>query len=111
RLLYTGPSVFAVQSRDAIEADAWRLSMLATVLVAGILLFAYRSLPLLGLSMLPVATGVLTGIATVSLGFGEVHGITLGFGATLIGEAVDYPTYVLTQIAPGETVRDAARRV
>lgn len=111
RLLYTGPSVFAVQSRDAIEADAWRLSMLATVLVAGILLFAYRSLPLLGLSMLPVATGVLTGIAAVSLGFGEVHGITLGFGATLIGEAVDYPTYVFTQIAPGETVRDAARRV
>ncbi|HLU76294.1 MAG TPA: MMPL family transporter [Burkholderiales bacterium] len=111
RLLYTGPSVFAVQSRAAIESDAWRLSMLATLFVATILLLAYRSLPLLGLGLLPVATGVLTGIAAVSLGFGDVHGITLGFGATLIGEAVDYPTYVFTQIAPGETVRDAARRV
>ena len=110
-LLSTGPSIFAVQSRAAIEGDAWRLSMLATVFVAGVLFFAYRSVPLLGLGMLPVASGVLTGIAAVSLGFGEVHGITLGFGATLIGEAVDYPTYVFTQIVPGETVRDAVRRV
>ena len=110
-LLSTGPSIFAVQSRAAIEGDAWRLSMLATVFVAGVLFFAYRSVPLLGLGMLPVASGVLTGVAAVSLGFGEVHGITLGFGATLIGEAVDYPTYVFTQIVPGETVRDAVRRV
>ncbi len=111
KLLSTGPSIFAVQSRAAIEGDAWRLSALATVFVACVLFFAYRSVPLLGLGMLPVASGVLTGVAAVSLGFGEVHGITLGFGATLIGEAVDYPTYVFTQIAPDETVRDAVRRV
>ena len=47
--------------------------------------------------MLPVASGVLTGIAAVSLGFGSVHGITLGFGTTLIGEAVDYAIYYLIQ--------------
>jgi predicted exporter len=47
--------------------------------------------------MLPVATGVLAGIAAVSLAFGQVHGMTLGFGTTLIGEAVDYAIYYLIQ--------------
>jgi predicted exporter len=48
-------------------------------------------------ALLPVATGVVAGIAAVSLGFGSVHGITLGFGSTLIGEAVDYAIYYLIQ--------------
>jgi predicted exporter len=38
----------------------------------------------------PVLSGAVAGVATVSLGFGQVHGLTLGFGTTLIGEAVDY---------------------
>ncbi|RZL04772.1 MAG: transporter, partial [Rubrivivax sp.] len=46
---------------------------------------------------MPVATGILAGIVTVSLLFGNVHGITLGFGSTLIGEAVDYAIYYLIQ--------------
>ena len=53
------------------------------------------------LALLPVASGVLAGIAAVSMAFGFVHGITLGFGVTLIGEAVDYAIYLLTQTAPG----------
>ena len=32
-----------------------------------------------------------------ALAFGSVHGITLGFGSTLIGEAVDYAIYYLIQ--------------
>jgi hypothetical protein len=50
---------------------------------------------------------VLAGIAAVSLGFGQVHGITLGFGTTLIGEAVDYAIYYLIQARAGRG-RDAA---
>jgi len=57
----------------------------------------YRSPLALGLGMLPVVSGALAGIAAVSLGFGMVHGITLGFGTTLIGEAVDYSIYLLVQ--------------
>ena len=48
---------------------------------------------------LPVATGALVGIAAVALGFGAVHGITLGFGITLIGESVDYSIYFFIQSA------------
>jgi predicted exporter len=111
RLLATGPSIFAVQSRAGIQQDAWRLSALAILCVAAVLLLVYRSVALFALGMLPVASGALIGVAAVSLGFGAVHGITLGFGATLIGEAIDYPTYVFTQISPGETVHATVRRV
>ncbi|MGA3403074.1 MAG: MMPL family transporter [Acetobacteraceae bacterium] len=101
RLIQTGPPLFAVQTRDHMTADVKRLSMLATLLVAAILLFAYRSIRMLVLGLLPVLSGVIAGIAGVSLAFGFVHGITLGFGVTLIGEAVDYAIYLLTQTAPG----------
>lgn len=111
KLFITGPSVFAVESRNLIHNDAWRLSLMATGLVAAILLLAYRSPRLLLLGMLPVASGALAGIAAVSLYFGSVHGITLGFGATLIGEAVDYPTYIFTQRAPHETLSQTLRRI
>src|SRR5205085_1173791 len=41
----------------------------------------------------------LAGVAAVALGFPAVHGITLGFGITLIGEAVDYSIYFFVQQA------------
>ena len=59
--------------------------------------------------MLPVATGVVAGIAAVSLGFGQVHGMTLGFGTTLIGEAVDYAIYYLIQARGGTGAADRWR--
>jgi predicted exporter len=101
RLLETGPPVFAVRTRAHMKADVARFSLIAAGLVAAILLFAYRSVRVLVLALLPVLSGVIAGIASVSLTFGFVHGITLGFGVTLIGEAVDYAIYLLTQTAPG----------
>jgi predicted exporter len=101
RLLESGPPVFAVHTRARMKQDVQRLSLVATALVAAILLLAYRSARVLVLALLPVLSGVIGGIAAVSLGFGFVHGITLGFGVTLIGEAVDYAIYLFTQTAPG----------
>ncbi|MEO8163919.1 MAG: MMPL family transporter [Betaproteobacteria bacterium] len=111
RLVLTGPGVFAVQSRAGIKRDAVRFSLLGTLLVSSILLFVYRSLRVLALTLVPVASGALAGIAAVSLAFGSVHGITLGFGATLIGEAVDYAIYLFTNTAPGSTPKTTLQRI
>jgi predicted exporter len=96
-LRLSGPAVFAVESRALIRGEAMRLSLLGTVLVAALLLALARSPAVLALGLLPVLTGALVGVAAVALGFGVVHGITLGFGATLIGEAVDYAIYLFVQ--------------
>ncbi len=97
RLRMSGPPVFAVASRTTIRNEVVRLSTLAAVLIAVLLLAAYRSLAALILGMLPVASGALAGVAAVALGYGTVHGITLGFGVTLIGESVDYSIYLFIQ--------------
>jgi predicted exporter len=110
-LLLSGPGVFAVESRATIQRDSWRLSLIAVVAVTVLLFTVYRSVTPLLLSLLPVLTGLLVGVAAVQLVFGFVHGITLGFGATLIGEAVDYPAYVLTQVMAGEHLYQTLARV
>ena len=111
KLLLSGPGVFAVSTRAKIRGDALRFSLIAITLVAALLLALYRSPRALLLGLLPVASGALAGVAAVSVGFGTVHGITLGFGVTLIGEAVDYAIYLFTQIAPGATPEDTLVRM
>ena len=98
-LRMSGPGVFAVSARSAIRDSVIRLSALGSILIAALLLAAYRSVPALLLTFVPVVSGALAGVAAVALGFGVVHGITLGFGVTLIGEAVDYSIYLFIQSA------------
>jgi predicted exporter len=93
----SGPGVFSVAARATIVHEATRLSIISTALIALLLLSVYRSLPALALGLIPVASGALAGIAAVALGFDAVHGITLGFGVTLIGESVDYSIYLFIQ--------------
>jgi predicted exporter len=97
QLKLSGPGVFAVAARAKIERAALRLSMAGGLLVVMLLFAVYRSLPALALGLAPVASGAVIGIAAVALGFGAVHGITLGFGITLIGESVDYSIYFFVQ--------------
>jgi predicted exporter len=97
RLQVTGAARFAVESRARIRADVERLSTIGALLIVLLLGFVYRSPKLLLLGLAPVATGALASTSAVSLAFGHVHGITLGFGIALIGEAIDYAIYVFIQ--------------
>jgi predicted exporter len=93
----SGPPVLAVASRATIKGQVWRLSAVSAAAIALLLLAVYRSIPVLLLTLVPVASGALAGVAAVALGFSAVHGITLGFGVTLIGESVDYAIYLFVQ--------------
>ena len=97
RLLVSGPAVFAVDARDTIRNEVKRLSLIGASLIISLLLLVYRSPTALLLGLAPVLTGALLGIVAVGLAFGEVHGVTLGFGITLIGEAIDYAIYFFIQ--------------
>ena len=95
----TGAARFAVDARRTIRDDVIRLSAIGSGLILLLLGYALRSPLALGLTLVPMVTAVLTGAAAVALGFGSVHGLTLGFGAALVGETVDYAIYRLA--APG----------
>ncbi|WP_295385384.1 MMPL family transporter [uncultured Thiodictyon sp.] len=97
RLALTGPGPFSVAARATIRHEVLALSGLGSLIIIGLLLLVYRSPMALLLGLLPVLSGAVAAIAAVSLAFGMVHGLTLGFGIALIGEAVDYSTYLLMQ--------------
>jgi len=107
----SGAGVFAAASREAIEREAWLLSLVSGGLVLLLMLRVYRRPRVVALCFVPVVSGLVVGVAAVSLAFDNVHAITLGFGATLIGEAVDYPSYACLNAAPGESLQRALARI
>ena len=96
-LLMTGPGIFAVESRSTIQEEISSLVLISTALIVLLLLAIYRSFSVLVLGLIPMVSGAIVAVAAVSMGFGIVHGVTLGFGSALIGEAVDYAIYLFVQ--------------
>jgi predicted exporter len=111
QLQIAGPGLAASVARTTIRTDAVRASLLSAAAAMLILFSVYRAARPVALSALPALSGMVAGVTAVGLWFGEVHGITLAFGAILIGEAIDYPTYLYTHAARGEAAHGALSRV
>ncbi len=110
-LTMSGPGVFAAESRRLIRADTVKLGYWSAGLILLLLVVVYRSPLAIALVLVPTALGLVAGVLVVQVLFGTVHAITLAFAATLVGESVDYPSYVLLNASRGETAAQAARRV
>jgi predicted exporter len=93
------------------QSEATWLGAIATVGMIILLLIAYRSVGVVFLGTLPIASAGVAGLAAVSAMFGTVHGITLAFGVTLIGVAQDYPMHLFSHQHPGQTPLATARSV
>ena len=96
RLVVSGPGSFSALMKERTQAEAQRLGTAATIGMLVLLAVAYRRGRVLVLGALPLASAGLAGLAGVSVLFGEVHGITLAFGFTLIGVAQDYPMHLFS---------------
>jgi predicted exporter len=95
QLEMSGVGRYAVHAERAIRRDIERISTVSTILIAALLLYALRSLGALALIALPTIVGVLAATAVTLALFGRVHGMTLAFGATLLGVCSDYPVHLL----------------
>lgn len=111
QLEISGPGAFSVLMRERTQSDAMRLSISASLLLLVLLAFAYRSLRLPLLGALPLATAALAGMAAVAALFGSVHGITLAFGFTLIGVALDYPVHLFSHHRTGRPALRSMRLI
>ena len=101
QLELTGVGAFSVELQKTIRAEAEKRTILAVAALLVILFVVYRKFRLLLLAALPIAMGFLVGLATVSLVFTSVHGITLAFGFTLMGVAIDYPLHLFSHTRRG----------
>ena len=77
RLHLTGPGFLQLNRVRAIQHDARRLTLIATILVSVLLLWCCAVRVFCCGAALPTATGALAGLAAVEVAFGSIHGITL----------------------------------
>jgi predicted exporter len=109
QLVMSGPGYFSVLVNAKTRGESEWLGRISTVGFIVLLLLAYRSIAVLGLAALPIASGALAGVASIAAMFGEMHGITLAFGFTLLGVAQEYPIRVLSHRRAGETAVESVR--
>ncbi|HNR92717.1 MAG TPA: xanthomonadin transporter, partial [Dokdonella sp.] len=108
-LVISGPGYFTTLVNANTRDEAQWLGHLSTIGFVILLLIAYRSLAVLGLAALPIASGALAGVGAIAAWFGEMHGITLAFGFTLLGVAQEYPIRVLSHRRAGASALESVR--
>lgn len=110
-LILSGAPQIALQTRDTIRSDAQRLSIVATVFMVLFLAWVYRSAKRVLFTALPLLGGIIVAAATVSLWFGNLHAITVAFGITVLGVAVDYPIHLLSHRRADESATTTMARI
>jgi predicted exporter len=106
----TGVGAFSVELQKTIRAEATLRSLFASLALLLVLFVVFRDLRLLLLSAIPLVSGFVAGLTLVTLIFETVHGITLAFGFTLLGVAVDYPLHLFSH-ARSDSGLNAIRRI
>jgi predicted exporter len=86
----TGAVFYAQAARSAAEREVHLIGAVSVCGVALLMLWVFRSPRLLLLGFVSTALGIVCALAATMLVFGQLHLLTLVFGASLIGEAVDY---------------------
>lgn len=94
-LYATGTALFAAAGSAEAQNEISTIGMGSTLGLIVLVLFAFRSPRPLATEMAAIASGSLMAIAVTHLLFGEVHMVTLVFGASLIGVSVDYSMHFL----------------
>jgi predicted exporter len=110
----SGANRFALQAESAIRGDAYRIMAFSLLGVAGIFLLFFRSARALVLALVPALAGVVVGMGACLAVFGRLDGMTVAFGASLIGSTIDYPVHVLnlwSLAPPGTSAWQIAREL
>ncbi|MET0504238.1 MAG: MMPL family transporter [Luteibacter sp.] len=107
----TGAVFYAAAARAGAERDTHVVGIASTVGIAVLLLLVFRSVRPLLIAFLSTALGVVGAVVATVLVFGQLHLLTLVFGAALLGEAVDYSIQYLCARANAGAAWNAERGV
>ncbi len=111
RLLVAGPAVFARDAARAIKGDVHRIAIVSTTLVVLLLWWRFRSPLVIAAIAAPVVFSVAVAVVAVQAAYGTVHGVALGFGATMLGVSVDYPVLMIGHRKRGEPAAATRARI
>ncbi|WJF91338.1 MMPL family transporter [Paraburkholderia bonniea] len=85
-----GAVFYAEAARSASEREVHLIGFVSLCGIGLLLLWVFRAPRLILLGLVSTALGILFALTMTLLIFGQLHLLTLVFGASLIGEAVDY---------------------
>ncbi len=102
----SGFNVFSVDSEQRIKADISRVALISAAGIVLLFAITFRSLWALFLVSLPLLAGFVGAMAGCLLVFGNVHALTLAFGASLLGVCVDYPVHLINHRGLGQHAAD-----
>ncbi|MFC0399281.1 MMPL family transporter [Paraburkholderia rhizosphaerae] len=106
-LARTGAVFYAQAARSAAERDVHLIAAVSVFGIALLMLWIFRSPRLLALGFVSTALGIVCALAATLLVFGKLHLVTLVFGASLIGEAVDYSIqYFVVYLGAARSTRE-----
>jgi predicted exporter len=95
----SGANRVAVQAEESIKRDVYRIGGVTCLGVAALFVVFFRSPIPFFLAMLPALFGMLAGITISIAVLGGLDGLSIAFGAALIGVAVDYSIHVINHHA------------
>ena len=90
KLETSGIARMSVAAESQIRGDIERIGGISTIGILVLFGFLFRSIRMLGLGLVPLWFGSALAIIATHLVFGEIHGLTLAFGTSLLGVGIDY---------------------
>jgi len=102
RVDVAGGPVYSLASANVIRRDV-KIAMGATA-VGILLIFVgfFRNLRVMAFAYAPPVLGVGAGVAALGYVFGGAHGLSMGFGAAMLGITVDYTIHLFTRVQQAE---------
>lgn len=92
---WTGTLLFAQFGTTSAEKEISTIGVGSTIGIFLLVLFGFRSVRPMLTEMIAVGTGCLVAFAITHWVFGEIHLMTLVFGASLVGVCVDFSFYFM----------------
>ena len=108
---WIGAPVISVSNARRIKTDTALCIALSLVLIIALLTYAFPRKRDIGLILLAVSFGWLTGMAVLRIVTPAVSAIVLGIGSVLIGIAVNYPLHLLVHQRYTSSVRQTLDEV
>jgi predicted exporter len=90
RLETAGTAQFAIESEAQMKGDVNRIGGISTVGILAVFLVLFGSLRLIAIGFVPMLFGSAVAVLACQALFGQIHGITIAFGTSLLGVGLDY---------------------
>jgi predicted exporter len=108
RMQTAGTAQYAIASEAQIKGDVNRIGIISTIGMLAIFLVLFGSVRMIVLGFVPMLFGSAVAVLACEAWFGEIHGITIAFGTSLLGVGLDYVEhyyahFVLAPAVPAAT--------